>query len=221
MKIAYRIVTPILAAGAVVMAFLLDMFSFSIQISDKLQPIGASFSLIESIQKLTSAKAPDTEGAKSITEIIQPMLPATITFFVFFILAMLIMISIIFVSALSTGRKPVFILCAAGLVCMFAGIIASNSAFATLLDSEKINLGEVLGAFLEGTTGTLATLAGTLASYLSNIRLTATLSVAFYAMFGIYIIIIVWAIIAGFVIKNPIVRTKKEYRRKKPLRKII
>ena len=222
MKIAYRIVNPILAAGALVMGFLLDMFTFSIQISDKLNPFTFAFTTVEALQKLTGAKPAETaDGAKDIVEIIRPMLPSAIVFFVFVIIALLIMTSIIFVSALSNNTKPVFILCAAGLVSMLVSIVASNKAFDILINSGEINLGEVLGAFTSGTTGTLATLGGTLAQYLSNIKITAGLSVAFYAMFGIFILIIVWGIIARFVIKTPIVRSKKEYHRSKPMRKIL
>ena len=47
----------------------------------------------------------------------------------------------------------------------------------------------------------------------------ASLSAGFYAIFGIFMVIIMWTIAANMVIKTPIV-AEKTYKRKKPARSI-
>ena len=45
---------------------------------------------------------------------------------------------------------------------------------------------------------------------------TATLSAGFYAVFGMYLLVILWTVLANMLIKTPI-QIEKKHRRKKPL----
>ena len=217
MKTAYRVVTPILAAASVVMGFLLKMFSFKITVLNYEQLGGTySFSIVEAIKRLMSAataeKTEDT-AKKDIWELVKPMITPSAVFIVFLVITMLIFISIIFVSALSNNRKPIFALCAAGLVCMLVCIVSSNAAFDTLMNSEEISLSDIITSFSTNTLITLAAYFVTIAS--------AGLSAGFYAMFGIFLLIIIWAIFVGYAIKSPIHVSKREYKRSKPMRRIV
>ena len=49
---------------------------------------------------------------------------------------------------------------------------------------------------------------------------SATLSAGFYAVFGFFILIIIWTILSNFVIKNPIQKSKS-YKRKNVKRTVI
>ena len=108
MKLAYRIITPIFAIGAVVMGLLLKLFYFAIGgITDEITSIVTlaeqfgvktkyEFSAIEIIQMLmgtdlsgaASATEGATEEAASFLTIAEPIIPHLIAFVVFFIIAL-------------------------------------------------------------------------------------------------------------------------------------
>ncbi len=48
---------------------------------------------------------------------------------------------------------------------------------------------------------------------------SATLSAGFYAVFGMYILVILWSILTKMLIATPIQTTKK-HRRKKPMKRL-
>lgn len=210
MKIAYRIVTPILAAGAVAMGLLLKMFSFTASVLNTQYGGTYEFSIVEALQRLSSAGSADKET--NLFELVKPMLPSTITFFVFLIIAFLIMLAVVFTAALSDKRKPVYILSAAGFVSMFAAVIASNFAFGILMAGEEISLAELVTSFSSSELLALG------ASFISLTR--AGLGAGFYAMLGMFIIIPLWLVLCDYIIKHPIQIDKREYRRSKPMRKI-
>lgn len=226
MKTAYRIVTPILAVAAVVLGFFLKMFYFIVgstddQIGNLVNAISGlvsqysgnnvtnyEFSVFELIKMIATAKPPESEEIGSFTEVAAPILPQLISFFVVFFLAVCVLIAIAVVSAALSDakkRKRVVIgLSAAGLVLMFICIIVSNSAFAKLLNGD-VSLTDLMLLFSDNALLTLAT---------AILSVTyASLSTGFYAMFGFFILLIIWTILAGMIIKTPI-HASKAYKRR-------
>lgn len=221
MKIAYRIITPILSVGAIVIGIMLKLFHFAIgtaseelsQITQLLEAFDVKtkfeFSVVDIIQLLLGMD-PAKEGKVDIMAIIDPILPQMIAFVVFFVLSLLMLVAVGTVAAATNKRKAVIGLCVGGLVICFIAIIISNSAFAKIMGGE-IPLIDVISAFSESSWAALAAAFITISS--------ATLSGGFYGVFGMYILIIFWTVISDMLIKKPIQFTKK-HRRKKPLKSL-
>ena len=140
MKIAYRIITPILAIGAVVMGLLLKLFYFAIGgLTDEISSIVTlaeqfgvqtkyEFSAIEIIEMLlntdlSGAVAEGEEAAASFMTIAEPIIPHLIAFVVFFVIALLIFLAVGVLAAIKDNRKTVMIMSAAGLVICFICIV--------------------------------------------------------------------------------------------------
>lgn len=221
MKIAYKIITPLLSIGAIVIGVMLKLFHFAIgmvseelsQLTTLLQAFNVKtnfeFSVVEIIQLLLGVDS-SKESEVDIMALIEPILPQLIAFVVFFVLALVMLIVVGTVAAATNKRKLVMILCAAGLAICFIAIIISNNAFAKIMSGE-IALTDVVSAFSESSWASLAAAFVTISS--------ATLSGGFYGVFGMYILIILWTVIADMLIKNPIQVTKK-HRRKKPMKSL-
>lgn len=229
MKIAYKIVTPLLAVAAIVLGIFLDMFNFVIGSADSqidnlvstitnvAQNLGLNinkaygFSVYELLGML--GKAEPKDETKSFTELIKPILPQLIIFLVimFIIVGVLIAIGVCAASIAEKKKrsKLVYILSASGLALMFINILVTNNAFDHIINGD-INITKLVQLFSESTIAALAT------AILSVTN--AALSAGFYAMFGIFIVIIIWTIAADFVISSPIAPSKKTHRRKKPMR---
>ena len=230
MKIAYRIVTPILALGSIVLGIFLKMFYFTIgstdesignlvnavaQLSNKKISTTYEFSVFELAKLLMGIEAPKEEGAKTFQEIAAPVIPYIIAFFAVIIVAVLICVAIAVVSAaLKDSKKKrytVIGLCAAGIVTLFACIIISNTAFGKIMNGD-VSLAELLSLFSDNALLTLATAILTITS--------ATLSSGFYAMFGMFMLIVFWTVLTNMLISTPIQKKKKAYKRKKPMKKL-
>ena len=224
MKIAYRIITPILAVGAVVMGLMLKLFYFAIGgLTDEISSIVTlaeqfgvqtkyEYSAIEIIQMLmktdlSGAAAEGTEEAASFLTIAEPIIPHLIAFVVFFVIAIALFLATGVVAAIRDNRKPVMIMSVSGLVICFVCIIISKLAFDKLIGGE-INLSDIVGMFSDSTWTQLLAAVVTIK--------TATLSAGFYAVFGMYILVIFWTVLANMLIKTPI-QIEKKHRRKKPL----
>lgn len=232
MKIAYRIITPLLAVGAVVMGFFLKLFYFAIGgITDEISSIVTiasqlgvatkyEFSAFELIKllfttDLSGSAAADaaTEAAKesaSFLTIIEPVLPHIIAFIVFFVLTMLLFLALGVVAAATGKRKTVILMSVGGLVLCFICIIISKLAFDKLIGGE-IPLNDLVGMFSDSTWMKLLTTVVTVSS--------ATLSAGFYAVFGMYLLVIFWTILTNMLINTPI-EIKRKHRRKKPLKRL-
>lgn len=223
MKIAYRIITPLLAIGAVVMGFFLKLFYFALGgLTDEISSIvtlasqfgvntNYEFSAFEIIKLLLSADLSadkTTDGANFMT-IIEPILPHIVAFIVFFVLTMLLFLALGAVAAATGKRKTVILMSVGGLVLCFICIIISKLAFDKLVGGE-IPLSDLVGMFSESTWMQLLTAVVTVSS--------ATLSAGFYAVFGMYILVILWTILTNMLINTPI-EIKRKHRRKKPLRR--
>lgn len=224
MKIAYRIVTPILAVGAVVMGLMLKLFYFAIGgLTDEISSIVTlasqfgvqtkyEFSAIEIIQMLmgadmSSTAAETAEGATSFLTIAEPIIPHLIAFVIFFIIALGVFLATGIVAAVKDNRKTVILMSAVGLVITFICIVISRLAFDKIVGGE-INLTDLVGMFSDSKWTQLLAAVVTIKS--------ATLSAGFYAVFGMYILVILWTVLANMLIKTPI-QLEKKHRRKKPL----
>ena len=221
MKIAYRIITPILSVGAVVIGVMLKLFHFAIgsaseqlsQLTSLLEAFNVKtkfeFSVVDIIQLLLGMDT-SKESEVDIMALIEPILPQLIAFVVFFVLALLMLVAVGAVAAATNKRKLVIGLCAGGLAICFVAIIISNSAFTKIMGGE-IPLSDVVSAFSDNTWAALAAAIVTITS--------ATLSGGFYGVFGMYILIIFWTVISDMLIKNPI-QFEKKHRRKKPIKSL-
>lgn len=221
MKIAYRIITPIISVGAVVIGIVLKLFHFAIgtaseelgQLTTLLEAFNVKtkfeFSVVDIIKLLMGVDT-SKESEVDVMALIQPILPQIIAFVVFFVLALVMMIAVGTVAAATNKRKLVIGLSAGGLAICFIAIIISNSAFSKIMGGE-IPLTDVVSAFSESAWASLAAAFVTISS--------ATLSGGFYGVFGMYILIIFWTVISDMLIKNPIQVTKK-HRRKKPMKSL-
>ncbi len=221
MKIAYRIITPILSVGAIVIGIVLKLFHFAIgtaseelsQLTTLLEAFKVKtkfeFSVVDIIKLLMGVDT-SKESEVDIMALIEPILPQLIAFVVFFVLALVMLVVVGTVAAATNKRKLVIGLCAGGLAICFIAIIISNSAFTKIMEGE-IPLTDVVSAFSENTWAALAAAIVTISS--------ATLSGGFYGVFGMYILIILWTVISDMLIKNPIQVTKK-HRRKKPMKSL-
>lgn len=228
MKLAYRIITPIFAVGAVVMGLMLKLFYFAIGgITEEIGSIvtlaaqfgvktNYEFSAIEIIKMLvgtdlSGAGAAATEGAAeeaaSFLTIAEPIIPHLIAFVVFFVIALGLFIATGVMAAIKDNRKPVMLMSVAGLVICFICIVIGRLAFDKIIGGE-INLTDLVGMFSESQWTQLLAAAVTIK--------TATLSAGFYAVFGMYILVILWTVLANMLIKTPI-QVEKKHRRKKPL----
>ena len=223
MKIAYRIITPLLAIGAVVMGLMLKLFYFAIGgLTDEISSIVTlaeqfgvqtkyEFSAIEIIEMLMNADlsgaAEGAEEAASFLAIAEPIIPHLIAFVVFFVIALGLFLATGVVAAIKDNRKPVMIMSVSGLVITFICIVISRLAFDKIIGGE-INLSDIVGMFSESSWTQLLAAVVTVK--------TATLSAGFYAVFGMYILVILWTVLANMLIKTPI-QIEKKHRRRKPL----
>lgn len=224
MKIAYRIITPILAIGAVVMGLMLKLFYFAIGgATEELTSIvtlagqlgvqtNFEYSAIEIIKMLMGADlSGTTEGAEAaqagFMTIAEPIMPHLIAFVVFFVIALLVFLAVAVLAAIKDNRKTVMLTSVAGLVICFICIVISRLAFDKIIGGE-INLTDIVGMFSDSKWAQLLAAVVTIK--------TATLSAGFYAVFGMYILVILWTVLANMLIKTPI-QIEKKHRRKKPL----
>lgn len=229
MKTAYRIVTPIIAVGAIALGIFLKLFNFVVgnsddtinnlisavsQLSSGKISTSYSYSLFELIKMAATATPKTGEDAKSFTEVAKAVLPNIYAFAALFAVIILVLIAIAVVSALANTKKKrnvSFILCGVGLALSFACIFVSNDAFSKITNGD-VNLTDLVSIFSDNTLVTLATAILTVKS--------ATLSAGFYGIFGMFMLIILWTILSNMLISSPIQSTKT-YKRKKPMRRLI
>ncbi len=224
MKIAYRIITPILAIGAVVMGLLLKLFYFAIggasdeisSIVTLVQQFGVNtkyeYSAYEILKMLSGVDMSNAGEASEATfaSIAEPVMPHMIAFVVFFVIALLLFLAVGVVAAATCNRKAVIAMSASGLVICFICIVVGRLAFDKIIGGE-IPLSDLVGLFSESAwTQILATVV-TVSQ--------ATLSTGFYAVFGMYILVILWSILVNMLIKTPITIERK-HRRKKPIKRL-
>ena len=219
MKLAYRIITPILAIGAVVMGLMLKLFYFALggatdeitSIVTLVQQLGAQttfeYSAVEIIKLLMGADLSNATAESSFMTIAEPIIPHLVAFVVFFVIALLVFLAVAVLAAIKDNRKTVMLTSVAGLVICFICIVIGRLAFDKIIGGE-INLTDIVGMFSDSQWAQLLAAVVTIK--------TATLSAGFYAVFGMYILVIFWTVLANMLIKTPI-QFEKKHRRKKPL----
>ena len=156
---------------------------------------------------MSSTAAETAEGATSFLTIAEPIIPHLIAFVIFFIIALGVFLATGIVAAVKDNRKTVILMSAVGLVITFICIVISRLAFDKIVGGE-INLTDLVGMFSDSKWTQLLAAVVTIKS--------ATLSAGFYAVFGMYILVILWTVLANMLIKTPI-QLEKKHRRKKPL----
>ena len=227
MKLAYRIVTPILAAGAVALGIFLKLFTFVVgstddQINSLVNAVSSLFNGVNTtyeysafeIIKMIAAGPVKEDAETTFAEVAAPIMSDIITFAVLFCIMLLIMVAVGVIASLANSKKKrlaVIFTSVAGLVVSFACIIVSNHAFSKIIAGE-VNLTELVSLISDNVLATLATVIVSVTS--------ASLSAGFYAVFGIFMLIIIWTILANYIIKNPIEKSKN-YKRKNVKRTII
>ncbi len=222
MKIAYRIITPILALGSIAMGVFLKMFYFAIggasdeitSIVNLAQQFGVNtkfeYSVYEIIDMLINMDKPAEGAETTFASIAEPILPHIIAFVIFFVLALIMFLAVGVVSASTGSRKAVIWMSAGGLVLCFISIVIAKFAFDKIIGGE-IALSDLVGLFSDSTwTQILATVVS-----ISEAKLSA----GFYAVFGMYILVIIWSIFTNMLIKTPIT-VEKKHRRKKPIKRL-
>ena len=227
MKLAYRITTPVLAVGAVVMGIFLKLFTFVIGSADETinNLIGAvtsmtdklntnfEFSAFELIKMLLGGPA-NPEADTTFQEAAGAIIPDLIAFSVVFVLILLVMIAAGVLGALAKEKKQrltVIWTSIGGLVLSFVAIIISNDAFKKIINGD-VSLSRLVSLMSENVLATLATAVVSVTS--------ASLSAGFYALFGIFLFLIIWTIFSNYLIQNPI-HPSKAYRRKNPKRTVV
>lgn len=222
MKIAYRIITPILAVAAVVLGLFIKLFYFAIggaseelgQLLQLAQLFKISteyeYSAFEIIKMLIGSGGASAAGEESKTflAVAEPVMPHIIAFVVFFVLTLLMFIAVGIVAGATGNRKAVIGMSAGGLVLCLVCIVISRVAFDKIVGGE-INLSDLVSVFSDSAWAQILTTV----VKISN----ATLAGGFYAVFGMYILTIIWTIFANMLIKTPI-QVQKKHRRKKPLK---
>ena len=192
-------------------------FEYSGSIFTTLSPkkaVSTLLAMVEIIQMLMGSdlSGAAAEGAEAATQasfmtIAEPIIPHLIAFVVFFVIALLVFLAVGVLAAIKDNRKVVMLTSVAGLVICFVCIIISKFAFDKIIGGE-INLTDLVGMFSDSKWAQLLAAVVTIK--------TATLSAGFYAVFGMYILVILWTVLANMLIKTPIVIERK-HRRKKPL----
>ena len=242
MKLAHRIVTPVFAIGAIAMGLFMKLFYFGLNfdesiselaggilglaqlfmgdkdITEVLRPfLNYEFSTFELISMLV--KSPDSgTQAEAFLAIFEPIKAELSVFLAFLIFAVIALIVIAVLSAMGK-RKATIITSCVGLAFLMVSIVSSRLAF------DAVKAGEIsLGALASSIANNdiLKTILDLdAAQELVNeciIVQKAILSGGFFAIFGMFLLIIFWTIFANMLIKTPI-HFKKKHRRKLVVKK--
>ena len=240
MKLAHRIITPVFAIAAIVMGMFMKLFYFGLNfdesvtdlagtilgiaqlfmgdkdIAEVLRPfLNYEYSAYELIQMLTKTPADGSlsDQAAAFLAIFEPIKTELTVFLVFLLLAVVTLLVIAVVSALGK-RKATIIASCIGLVFLFVSIVSSRLAF-DAVKAGNISLGALASAVVENPTiKTILDIDA--AQQIINECLvvqTAILSGGFFAIFGMFMLIIFWTILSNMLIKTPL-HLKKKHRRK-------
>ncbi len=236
MKLVHRIITPVLALGTIALGLFLKMFYFHISgSSENVNTILAlvqafvkdfSFNFEYSVYELinmfflggeatTDAAA---QQAATFMAVIEPVKTELTVFLVFLIIALVILLAIAVISALGK-RKATIILSCTGLVSLFVSIVSSRMAFDAITNG-GISLGKIISTLFENDTIKTILETASVQELIDTLVVvdTAILSGAFFAIFGMFLLIIFWTVFANMLIKTPI-RVTKKHRRKLVIKK--
>ncbi len=237
MKLAHRIVTPVFAIGAIAMGLFMKLFYFGLNfdenvsdlaggilglaqlfmgdkdITEVLRPfLNYEYSAYELLEMLL--KSPDAGSqASAFLATFEPIKTELIVFLAFLILAVITLIVIAVVSAMGK-RKATIIASCVGLVFLMVSIVSSRLAFDAVKAGE-ISLGSLASTVVQNdVVKTILDIDA--AQQLVNeciVVQNAILSGGFFAIFGMFLLIVFWTILANMLIKTPL-HLKKKHRRK-------
>lgn len=238
MKLAHRIITPILAVGAIALGVFLKMFYFGLNFDEKVSELASGilgiaqlfmgdkditeilrpflqyeYSAYELLKMFMSDSATLSDQSAAFLAIFEPIKTELIVFLVFLILAVIALIAIAVISAMGK-RKATIITSCIGLAFLMVSIVSSRIAF-DQVKAGGISLGALANILIENPTiKTILDLDA--AQELINqciIVQDAILSGGFFAIFGMFLLIIFWTIFANMLIKTPL-HIKRKHRKK-------
>ena len=227
MNLAYRISTTVLGVGTIICAFFLKMFTFTLVIAT-VYPKVYNFSIYDALGKLTeNGLSLSGENSGAVKEAAAPMLNTTIAFFVLLAITVLFLLAIAIISGVSNLHVPQAVLSGVGFVLMVIAAGCASKALGCLLDNAKT--GETakvtLTALITASGLSTENVLSALGSALTKIQI-ASLSYGFYVIMAVLAAIFIWSIIAGVRYNSDQPQKvgkkhHKEYKRKKPMRKVF
>lgn len=233
MRLRYRISTLTLSWIALLSAFFLDMFNFVI--ASVIGTKSYNYSIFGAIAKLSESGV-NTDAITSpdkLKEAVEPMYADTIRFFVLLAITIVIILAILILSGATNYHVPQAVLAGVGFILLVCAAGFGSRALGCLLDNAeteeaaKVSLTSLITASGISESNALVALGVGLGAGLNLIKIqVASISYGFYVMMAALVIIFVYSIIAAVKANSdqPVKTHKrhhKEYRRKKPLRKIF
>lgn len=222
MNLSYRISTAILGFGSVLCAFFLKFFTFTI--TAVIITKTYSYSIFEAIKELVSRSSGIKDGDNSaLLQVLDPMLKPAIAFFVLVAIACLMAIAIAVLSSSTNLHVPQAVLSGVGFILLVIAAGCGSKALGCLTGDEPA---VALASLATAGTGELTkdNALSTLGSALSKVQI-AQLSYGFYIVMAIFIVIFIMSLIFGYLYNNDQPKKvgkkhKKEYKRKKPMKKL-
>lgn len=228
MNLIYRISTAVLSAATIICAFFLKMFSFTLVIAT-IYPKTYNFSIYDAIAKLSENGMSLTSGenADAVRKAVEPMLNTTIAFFVLLSITLVLLLAIAVLSGVSNLHVPQAVLSGVGFVLMVIAAGCASKALGCLIGNEttgetaKVTLTSLITASGLTTENALSALGSAL-----TVVKFASLSYGFYVIMAVLAAVFIYSIIAAarYNSDQPVKVHKKhhkEYRRKKPMRKVF
>ena len=237
MKLAHRIITPVFAVGAIIMGLFMKLFYFGLNfdeniselaggilglaqlfmgdkdITEVLRPfLNYEYSAYELLEMFVKSPDADSQAANFLA-IFEPIKAELMVFLAFLIFAVIALIVIAVLSAMGK-RKATIITSCVGLAFLMVSIVSARFAFDAVKAGE-ISLGALASSIAENDIlKTILDLDA--AQQLVNeciIVQKAILSGGFFAIFGMFLLIIFWTVFTNMLIKTPI-HLKRKHRRK-------
>ncbi|MGN0463084.1 MAG: hypothetical protein ACI4GA_00085 [Acutalibacteraceae bacterium] len=221
MNLTYRISTAILGFGSILCAFFLKFFTFTI--TAVIIKKTYSYSIFEAIKQMAEKGASAGGDKSEIMQILDPMIKPAVTFFVLVAIACLFALAISVLSASSNLHVPQAVLSGVGFILLVIAAGCGSSALGCLTgDEPKVALSSIATAASGELTKDNAL--STLGTALSKVQV-AQLSYGFYIVMAIFAVIFIMSLIFAFLYnddqpKKTGKKHKKEYKRKKPMRKL-
>lgn len=230
MNLIYRISTTVLGIASLICAFFLKMFTFTLVIA-KIYPKTYNFSIYDAIGKLTESGITsgggesDPERGAKIIEAIAPMYKTTVAFFVLLAIVLLFILAIAIISGVSNLHVPQAVLSGTGFILMIIAAGCASKALGCLIGTEEEAAKVSLTALITASGLTTENALSALGSVLTNVQI-ASLSYGFYTIMAVLAAIFIWSIISGVRYNSDqpqkvAGKHHKEYRRKKPMRKVF
>lgn len=226
MNLAYRISTTVLGAVTIICAFFLKMFTFTLVIAT-IYPKTYNFSIYDAIAKLSESgiSLSGGEHSEAIRTAVEPMLNTTIAFFVLLAISLVFVLAITIISAVSNLHVPQAILSGAGFILMVVAAGCASKALGCLIGTGEETAKVTLTALITASGVTSENALSALGSALTQVQI-ASLSYGFYAIMAVLAGLFIWSLIAAAKANDdqPVRVHKKhhkQYRRKKPMRKIF